>query len=64
MRHLLLPILLLAWLALPGRGFAQAVSDSLMRRHLTIHRNPQLEEKKRNNSPEVKGNHHESGKLL
>ena len=34
MRHLLLPILLLAWLALPGRGFAQAVSDSLMRRHL------------------------------
>ena len=35
MRHLLLPILLLAWLALPGRGFAQAVSDSLMRRHLT-----------------------------
>ena len=36
----------------------------VMRRHLTIHRNPQLEEKKRNNSPEVKGNHHESGKLL
>ena len=35
-----------------------------MRRHLAAHRNPQSEEKKRNNSPEVKGNHHESGKLL